>query len=201
VKLLIAGAKELQIPLKSEHLQAFQTYCQELVAWNNKFNLTAITDYEGIQIRHFLDSISCLLALEKKGPLTDKQLIDVGTGAGFPGIPLKIMRPTIKLTLLESTAKKVSFLNHITSLLGLHDVTIVNERAETLGKNPEHREKYDWAIARAVAEMPILAEYMLPFVKIGGCMLAQKVSTLPLKYNVQNGQLPNLEAIPSTCKP
>ncbi len=93
MELLTAGARNLQISLKPEHLEAFQCYYEELVTWNEKFNLTAITDYEGIQVRHFLDSISCLPALEKDKRLTGQRLIDVGTGAGFPGIPLKILRP------------------------------------------------------------------------------------------------------------
>lgn len=179
MELLTAGAKDLQITLKPEHLEAFQIYYRELVSWNNKFNLTAITDYEGIQVRHFLDSVSCLIGLERKTRLAGDRLIDVGTGAGFPGIPIKILRPNIKLTLAEATTKKVKFLEHMVSLLNLKDVTVLNERAETLGQDPAHREQYDWAVARAVAEMPILSEYLLPLVKIGGHILAQKGETAP----------------------
>ena len=179
MELLTAGARNLQISLKPEHLEAFQCYYEELVTWNEKFNLTAITDYEGIQVRHFLDSISCLPALEKDKRLTGQRLIDVGTGAGFPGIPLKILRPGLNLTLLEATTKKAAFLEHIVKLLKLERVTLLDQRAEEVGQNPRHREQYDWAVARAVAEMPILAEYLLPMVKIGGRMLAQKGENAP----------------------
>ncbi len=110
---LIAGAQELRISLRTEHLDALHTYQRQLIEWNQRFNLTAITDETGIQIRHFLDSLSCLLALESGENFAGKRIIDVGTGAGFPGIPLKIVCPGMKLTLLEATAKKTHFLQHI----------------------------------------------------------------------------------------
>jgi 16S rRNA (guanine527-N7)-methyltransferase len=179
VQQLISGAQELQITLKSEQIEALRFYQQELVAWNERFNLTAITDDEGIQVRHFLDSLSCLLALEKGERLRGKRVIDVGTGAGFPGLVLKIFCPSINLTLLEATAKKVSFLEHIVDQLALDAVTPLKGRAEELGQNPQHRESYDWALARAVADLPILAEYLLPLVKINGRMLAQKGERAP----------------------
>lgn len=171
---LVAGAKELQINLKPEHLEAFRLYYQELVAWNERFNLTAITDEEGAQVRHFLDSISCLRALEPGERFAGLTVIDVGTGAGFPGLPLKILCPGMALTLLEATEKKVRFLNYLVARLGLERVTVIHGRAEEVGQLPEHRERYDWALARAVAEMPVLAEYLLPLVKVGGRVLAQK---------------------------
>lgn len=154
-------------------------YQEELVAWNQRFNLTAITDDAGIQIRHFLDSISCLLALEHGERFQGRRVIDVGTGAGFPGIPLKILCPGIKLTLLEATAKKVRFLQHVVNRLGLQDVRMIHGRAEELGQAPDHRETYDWAMARAVADLPILLEYLLPMVKIKGRVLAQKGEGAP----------------------
>ncbi len=165
---LIDGARELQIRLTPEQLEALGAYQHALVEWNEQFNLTAITDDVGIQVRHFLDSLSCFQALESGERFSGKQVIDVGTGAGFPGLPLKLLCPGMKLTLLEATAKKVSFLEHVTAHLKMHDVTIKQGRAEELGQQPEHREQYDWAIARAVADMPILAEYLLPLVKVGG---------------------------------
>lgn len=174
MNLLVAGAKDLQINLKPEQLEAFRLYYQQLVEWNGRFNLTAITDDEGVQVRHFLDSISCLRALESGERFAGQSVIDVGTGAGFPGIPLKILCPGMGLTLLEATEKKVHFLAHIVARLGLDRVVIIHGRAEELGQAPEHRERYDWALARAVAEMPVLAEYLLPLVKIGGRVLAQK---------------------------
>ncbi len=177
--LLIRGAQALHINVESEHLKAFQVYYDELIKWNQKFNLTAITEYENAQIRHFLDSLTCLLAMEMERPLNQKRLIDVGTGAGFPGLALKILRPDIKLTLLEATAKKTRFLHHLVQKLGMQGVTVLHGRAESVGKDPAHRERYDWVVARAVAEMPILAEYLLPLTKIGGQALAQKGEDAP----------------------
>jgi 16S rRNA (guanine527-N7)-methyltransferase len=174
VKRLIEGAAALKIDLEPEHVAAFEAYYEALITWNEKFNLTAITAYENAQVRHFLDSLSCLLALEQDGPLTNERVIDVGTGPGFPGLPLKVLRPGLRLTLLEATAKKTRFLNHVVELLDLEKVTVLHGRAEQLGKDQAHRERYDWAIARAVADLPILAEYLLPLTRVGGRALAQK---------------------------
>lgn len=180
MELLIAGAKALQIHLRPEQLEAFRIYYEELASWNQQFNLTAITDYEGVQIRHFLDSLSCLLGMEDATErLTGKHVIDVGTGAGFPGLPLKIIRPGMRLTLLEATEKKVHYLQHMVKRLNLEGVTVLHGRAEELGQMARYREHYDWAVARAVAEMPILAEYLLPLVKVGGRVLAQKGEDAP----------------------
>jgi 16S rRNA (guanine527-N7)-methyltransferase len=176
---LIAGAQALNITLKPEHLAALRIFQQQLVAWNEKFNLTAITDDVGVQIRHFLDSLSCFLALEPGERFHGKEIIDVGTGAGFPGIPLKILCPGIKLTLLESTGKKARFLRHMVDRLELKDVTVIHARAEELGQDPRHREQYHWAMARAVADLPILLEYLLPLVRINGRALAQKGEGAP----------------------
>ncbi len=171
---LIAGARELNITLTDRHLAAFETCYRELVAWNQRFNLTAITDREGVLVRHFLDSLSCLKVLPQAELACGAQVIDVGTGAGFPGLSLKVVCPGMRLTLLEATRKKVAFLEHMVRVLGLKGVEVIHGRAEELGRNPAHRERYNWALARAVAEMPILAEYLLPLVRVGGAMLAQK---------------------------
>jgi len=179
VQELIAGAQELRIGLKSEQVDALRLYQQELIAWNERFNLTAITDDLGIQIRHFLDSLSCLLALEPGEQFGGKRIIDVGTGAGFPGIPLKIICPTIRLTLLEATAKKVQFLEHIVAQLALQNVAVIHGRAEELGHDPQHREQYHWAVARAVADLPVLIEYLLPLVQVSGRVIAQKGESAP----------------------
>lgn len=176
---LIAGAQELQIALKPEQLDALRRYQRLLVEWNERFNLTAITDDAGVQIRHFLDSISCLLALEPGERYGGRRIIDVGTGAGFPGIPLKIMCPAIKLTLLEATAKKVQFLEHVIEALELQDVVVIHGRAEDLGQDPQYREQYHWAMARAVADLPVLIEYLLPLVQVSGRVLAQKGESAP----------------------
>lgn len=179
---LIRGTQELGISLSEKHLTQFETYYRELVEWNQRFNLTAITDYEAVQVRHFLDSLSCILAL--RGTLQrGARLIDVGTGAGFPGIPLKIVCPAISLTLVEATQKKVVFLEHLVGRLGLRDVRILCARAEELGQRPAHREQYDWAVARAVAEMPTLVEYLLPLVRVGGTVLAQKGENAPAEVH------------------
>jgi 16S rRNA (guanine527-N7)-methyltransferase len=146
-------------------------YEKELIEWNQKFNLTAIRDVEAIRVKHFLDSFSCVLAWGGNPPAS---LIDVGTGAGFPGIPLKILYPNLKLTLVESVGKKAMFCQHIVSTLGLDQVNVVKARAEEVGQESHHREKYDWAVARAVANLNVLSEYLIPLVKLGGTVLAQK---------------------------
>ena len=171
---LIAGARELNITLADHYLVAFETYYQELTAWNQRFNLTAITDREGVLVRHFLDSLSCFKALPWADMAEGARIIDVGTGAGFPGIPLKIVCPGMQLTLLEATRKKVTFLEHMVRTLELEAVKVIHGRAEELGRDPTHREQYDWALARAVVDMPALAEYLLPLLRVGGAMLAQK---------------------------
>jgi 16S rRNA (guanine527-N7)-methyltransferase len=170
---LIAGARALlHLDLSPAQAAAFQTYADELRIWNERFNLTAIKDLEGIQIKHFLDSLSLLKVL----PCGERRikLVDVGTGAGFPGISLKIVCPQIQLTLVEATGKKAKFCEAVIEKLKLGEVRVVHARAEEVGRDPAHREQYDWAAARAVAEMPTLAEYLLPLVKRGGHALAQK---------------------------
>jgi len=169
---LVRDAQELfHIHVTGRQVMSLITYEKELMEWNQKFNLTAIRDVESIRTKHFLDSFSCVLAWKANPPV---RLIDVGTGAGFPGIPLKILYPSIKLTLVESVGKKAMFCQHIVSVLGLENVDVVKSRAEDLGQDPKHREMYDWAIARAVANLNVLSEYLIPLVKIGGRMLAQK---------------------------
>ncbi len=180
---LLRGARELGIVLKESHLALFQTYYEELVEWNQRFNLTAITDYEGVQIRHFLDSLSCLLALPRAELQAGARVIDVGTGAGFPGLPLRIVCPGMRLTLLEATRKKVDFLEHLLRRLGLMDVEVIHARAEDMGHRPGYREGYDWALARALAEMPTLAEYLLPLVRVRGAILAQKGESAPAEVH------------------
>jgi 16S rRNA (guanine527-N7)-methyltransferase len=162
----------LGLTLTQQQLQAFSIYHEELVSWNKRFNLTAITDPEGILIRHFLDSLSCLLAIRDTGP--EQRLMDIGSGAGFPGLPLKVVRPEMHVTLLEATGKKADFIQHIVNLLDLRGVTVLHARAEQTGQDPLHREAYDWVTARAVAAMPTLVEYLLPLCRLGGRCLAQK---------------------------
>lgn len=166
----------LGLRLTSGQIASFARYEQELIKWNQQINLTAIDHPKKIRVKHFLDSLTCLKAM-RDTPM--ERVIDVGTGAGFPGIPLKIIYPSMQLTLVESVGKKTAFCQHIVDVLNLEKVDILNERAEVIGNLPEHREKYDWALARAVASMPILMEYLLPLVQIGGRALAMKGESGP----------------------
>ncbi len=174
---LARHAQELfHIHLTGRQIMSLITYERELLDWNRKFNLTAIRDAESIRTKHFLDSFSCVLAW---GAFPPHRLIDVGTGAGFPGLPLKILYPKMALTLVESVGKKAMFLEHIVRLLGLEGVEVIQDRAEIVGCRPDHREQHDWAVARAVANMNVLSEYLLPLVRVGGTMLAQKGESGP----------------------
>jgi 16S rRNA (guanine527-N7)-methyltransferase len=162
--------------LKTSQLKALEQYENLLLEWNQRVNLTAIRQPEEIRSKHFLDSLSCLLVMRDLPP---GRVVDVGTGAGFPGLPLKIVCPKIKLTLLESVRKKADFCRHVSETLNLDGVEIVQDRAEILGQTQGHRESYDWAVARAVAGLSVLAEYLLPLVKVGGRMLAMKGESGP----------------------
>lgn len=170
-KILHAAHQLFGLNLSSRQAAQLSAYERELLAWNEKFNLTAIRDVDGIRSKHFLDSLSCSLVWKETSP---RRLVDVGTGAGFPGLVLKILYPAMKLTLVESVGKKANFCAHMLETLELDGVEVLTARAEDVGRMPAHREKYDWAVARAVAAMPVLAEYLLPLVRVGGGMLAQK---------------------------
>ena len=162
--------------LSSQQLAALDIYHQELTAWNTVHNLTAIRESEQVRVKHFLDSLSACLVM--RGSQLDR-VIDVGTGAGFPGLPLKIIYPQMHLTLVESIGKKAAFCKHIVARLGLERVEVIQTRAEELGRLGQHREQYDWAVARAVAAMPVLLEYLLPLVRVDGCVLAMKGESGP----------------------
>ncbi|MGH2521960.1 MAG: 16S rRNA (guanine(527)-N(7))-methyltransferase RsmG [Anaerolineales bacterium] len=190
---LIASARSLlHLDLTPAQVAAFQTYADELRTWNEKINLTAIKDLEGVQVKHFLDSLSVLKALRTSDLGLRTKIVDVGTGAGFPGLPLKIVCPQLQLTLVEATGKKARFCEHLVGALKLSGVTVVNARAEEVGRDLAHREQYDWAIARAVAEMPTLAEYLLPLVKLGGRALAQKGEGAPGETHSATGAVKRL---------
>jgi 16S rRNA (guanine527-N7)-methyltransferase len=180
-RLILAAQRLFGIHLTGWQIQALETFENELLVWNGKFNLTAIRDIEGIRTKHFLDSFSCVLAWKDNFP---RRLIDVGTGAGFPGIPLKILYPAMELTLVESVGKKASFCRHAVETLKLGSVEVITGRAEEVGQMPDQRESYDWAVARAVANLPVLAEYLLPLVQVGGRMLAQKGHTGPVEAHI-----------------
>jgi 16S rRNA (guanine527-N7)-methyltransferase len=171
---LIAGARKLGLELSPTQIEQFQVYYQELVDWNKRVNLTAITDLEGVQINHFLDALTVTLAWQPPIGNTKSRFIDVGTGAGMPGIPLKIVFPDTGLVLLEATAKKAAFLYHIKDTLGLDSVEIVTGRAEEVAHVSQYREMFDVVLSRAVAPLPTLAELTLPFCDIGGTLIAYK---------------------------
>ena len=164
------------VHLSGRQLAALTLYEKELLEWNQKFNLTAIRDVESIRTKHFLDSFSCVLAWKAAPP---QHLIDVGTGAGFPGLPLKILYPDLRLTLVEAVGKKAKFCQHIVDVLRLKQVEVIQARAEDLGQDLRHRETYEWAVARAVANLNVLSEYLIPLARIGGTILAQKGESAP----------------------
>jgi 16S rRNA (guanine527-N7)-methyltransferase len=159
------------ITLSPYQISLLEDYQRELQIWNDRFNLTAIHEPDKIQTKHFLDSFSTLLVM-KDTPV--KRIIDIGTGAGFPGIPLKILYPEAEMVLVDSVGKKTDFCQHIVEHLNLQGVKVIHDRVERLARDMAFREKFDWAVARAVANLSTLTEYMLPFVRIGGAMLAMK---------------------------
>lgn len=167
--LILNGSEKMNIALSVEQADELIAYADLLVEWNEKINLTAITDNEGIATKHFLDSLSAITTGYVNG-----RVIDVGTGAGFPGLVLKIAKPEIKLTLLDSLNKRVSFLRTVSDNLNLTGIEFVHARAEDAGKNAEYRGKFDTVVSRAVANMAVLSEWCLPFLKIGGYFLALK---------------------------
>lgn len=171
--LLQASAAALGLPLTDGQLQAFARYQDALIAANRQVNLTAIADPEDVEIKHFVDSLTGLLAWSS-GSSRPLRVIDVGTGAGFPGLPLKLACPDLTLSLVESVGKKMAFVAQIVALLGLTGVELHTARAEELGQQPGHREQYDVALTRAVGRLPVLLEYALPLLRPGGRLIAYK---------------------------
>lgn len=180
---LISGAAQMGVHLTSAHVAAFQTYSNELLSWNQQFNLTAVTDPEQVETRHFLDSLALIPALAAQESITvpallsrNLRMVDVGAGAGFPGLALRIVWPRARVSLIEATGKKVKFLEHVSQKLGLSDVKLIQGRAEELGLKEPYRAGYDLVLARAVASLPTLVEYLLPLARRGGQVVAYKGS-------------------------
>jgi 16S rRNA (guanine527-N7)-methyltransferase len=184
MKQLIAGAGKLGITLNAGQVEQFELYYRELIEWNKKTNLTAITDYSSVQVKHFLDSLTIALALpQKEIENPDFNIVDVGTGAGFPGLPLKILFPQPKLVLIEPTTKKTAFLHHIIHRLELENVEVLNSRAEEVAHLPPYREQFALVLSRAVALLPALVELTLAFCRIGGRFIAQKKGRVEQEVN------------------
>lgn len=177
MELLATGVAELGLTLSDVQLARFETYFHELTDWNQRMSLTAITDYEEVQVKHFLDSLTLVLAAEPIS-LAHCRVIDIGTGAGLPGLALKILSPDISLTLADSVGKKTRFLQHLVHTLGLSEVDVHTGRAEDLARRPDLRESFDLVLARGVARLRVLAEYTLPFCKVGGRVVAWKSGSI-----------------------
>jgi len=181
---LTEGASKLGLELNARQIYQFELYYQELIEWNKKFNLTSITDYSGVQIKHFLDSLTITLALtEEEINKPDFNIIDIGTGAGFPGVPLKILLIKPRLVLVESAVKKAAFLHHVIQKLELSNVEIMHGRAEEIAHLPLYREQFALVLCRAVASLPTLVELALPFCQIGGKFVAQKKGEINQEIN------------------
>ena len=170
-EILAARADEAGIPLTAEQIGQFSVYNEMLLDWNTRMNLTALTAPEDVAVKHIIDSLTAYDAALFDGART---LIDVGTGAGLPGIPLAVYAPQLTVTLLDSLNKRVRFLTEVTAAMGLQNVRCIHARAEEAARTAEHRAAYDIAVSRAVARLPVLLEYTLPFVRVGGTLLALK---------------------------
>jgi 16S rRNA (guanine527-N7)-methyltransferase len=197
---LAEGAAALGLPLSETQLDRFCAYAALLAAGRREFNLTALTRPLDVAIKHFLDSLTIVPVL----PPAPHRLIDVGTGAGFPGLPIKLVRPDIDVTLLEATAKKAAWLQSAVAALGLDGIAVVAARAEDVGRDPAYRGRFDVAVARALAPLPVVCELCLPFVRPGGLLVAQKTtvgvtSELPRArraLEVLGGRVREVRAVP-----
>lgn len=203
---LTEGAKNLGLILTSQQLEQFHSYYEELIKWNERVNLTSITKYEEVQVKHFVDSLTVLLALTEI-PIGLK-VIDIGSGAGLPGIPLKIVFNQINLVLLDSVAKKTAFLKHLVQYLGLYDVEVITGRAEEIAHQPQYREQFHLALSRAVAKLRTLVELTVPFCQLGGTVIAQKKGKIQAEtdqatkaINILGGKLREVKKVNLTGLP
>ena len=188
-------SKILGVRFSVEQIEQFYKYMNLLIEWNEKMNLTAITEPKEIILKHFIDSLTILKYIDD-----NSKLVDVGTGAGFPGVPLSIMNPTLKITLVDSLNKRLIFLQEVVKELNLKNIEIVHARAEEIGQNKNYREKFDIATSRAVANLATLSEYLVPLVKIGGKIISMKASNAKEEINdaqkaieVQGGKIEKIE--------
>ena len=169
------GIRELGLELSKEQLGQFQRFYEVLIDWSERVSLSAVRDEEGVQRRHFLESAALITLLDDQSmTLEDSSLIDIGSGAGIPGIPLKILVPSLRLTVVEVKQRKSEFLHALIEELDLTDITIVSKRAEETARDPQYREQFDFAVAKALAPLRTLVELTLPFVRMGGLVIAPK---------------------------
>ncbi len=187
IQTLIKGVEELGLHLSPEQIKKFEAYYRELSEWNKRVNLTSVTGYEEVQITHFLDSLTVISGFPPVPRDRQTRIIDVGTGAGFPGIPLRIVLPEIRLFLLEATAKKAEFLRHTISELELDNVEIVGGRAEEVAHNASYRESFEIVVSRALAPLNVLVELTLPFCVVGGRLIAQKKGDISREIDQASG--------------
>ncbi len=197
--LLINSFKELNIELTDTQVQQFEVYSNMLIETNKVMNLTSITDEDEVVLKHFADSVSLLKEFNIP---EDASIIDVGCGAGFPSMPLKIVMPNNKFTLVDSLNKRINFLEQVTDAINIDKIELLHSRAEDLGQNKNYRENFDFGVARAVASLNVLCEYLLPFVKVGGKLIALKgknyqeeIEESKNAINVLGGEISDVKAV------
>jgi 16S rRNA (guanine527-N7)-methyltransferase len=211
MEVLAHTAKRLGLPLSAQQLQQFEEYYHQLIAANRHVSLTSITDYQEVQRRHFGESLAVAAALYRAGVLKPDEgarVLDLGAGAGFPGLPMRIVHPALQLTILEATRKKTAFLERLLARLSLEDVTVIAGRAEAVAHEPVHREGYDLVLARAVAPLAVLVELALPFLRVSGSLAAPKGSRAPQEMAeagralaLCGGRIVSAEPLPSPALP
>ena len=211
MEVLARTAEGLGLPLDPHQLQRFEQYYHQLIAANRRISLTTITDCQEVQRRHFGESLAVAAALYRAGVLKPDEaarVLDLGAGAGFPGLPIRIVHPALRLTILEATRKKTAFLERLVMQLDLHDVAVITGRAETVAHEPSYREGYDLVLARAVAPLAVLVELALPFLTVGGSLATPKGSRAPQEMAeagralaLCGGRIVSAEPLPSPALP